>query len=130
MQGVVVAIAMLEEAVPASLFGLCGGLLMDLFTTTRFGFYSIFLFCIALFTSLLVSHFVRSTILTNLMFSAAALVLYTACYWLFCVVLRGVEGSLSVLFTMLLPRAVVSFFFCPFLYMLIRRTRRHFLPPT
>lgn len=123
MVGAVSAIAMLEEALPSALFGLFGGLLTDLFTPGQLGFHSIMLLLVGLFTSLCVSHFMRSTLLTSLMFSGAALLVYVCCYWLFMIVFKG-YGGLSALFTMFLPRALATWLLCPVLYLLVRRLRK------
>lgn len=127
MVGVVSAIGMLEEPLTAALYGMSAGLLSDIFTPGQVGFNSIVLLLIGLFTSLLISNFMRSTILTNVMFSGAALLIYVFLYWLVMLVFKGVDGSAGALFTMFLPRAFLSLLFCPFLYIFIRRVRKFFI---
>lgn len=123
---VVTAIGMLEEELPAALYGLFGGLLMDLFTPGQLGLNSILLLLIGMGTSLVITHVMRSTILTSILFSGAALLLYTVVYWLFMLVFKGVDGSLGALFSMYLPRAALTFLLSPLIYMLIRRLRKCF----
>lgn len=124
---VITAIAMLEEELPAALYGLSGGLLMDIFTPGQLGLNSILLLMIGLFTSLCISHFIRSTILTNLIFSAAALLFYVFFYWLFMLVFKGVDNSFTAFLTIFLPRAVITFILSPFIYVLVRRIRKKFV---
>lgn len=127
MVSVVTAIGMMEEELPAALFGLGAGLLADLFTPGQVGFNSIMLAAIALFTSLCVSHFIRGTILTSMMFNAGAILLYVGLYWLFMIVLKGTGSSLNVLTTMYLPRALGTFLLSPFIYILMRKIRKIFI---
>lgn len=123
----VTAIGMMEEELPAALFGLGAGLLMDIFTPGQVGFNAVMLMSIALLTSLCVSHFIRGTILTSLMFNGVALILYVGLYWLFMIVFKGTGSSFSVLTTMFLPRAVITFLFSPFIYMMMRKIRKAFI---
>lgn len=127
MVGVVTAIGMLEEELPAALFGLAAGLLTDLFTPGQFGYNAVIMMLIGLVTSLLITHVMRSTISTDLIFSGGAMLLYVVGYWMVMLVFKGIDHSVGAFFTMFLPRAAVSFLFCPFLYIFIRRIRKLFL---
>lgn len=124
---IVVAIAMVEDPFPASLFGLFAGLLLDLFVPGPLGYSSLMLLLLALGTSLCVERFMRSTILTNILFNAVAITLYLFFYWFFLFALKGTVGSAAALFTIYLPRGILTLLLSPLFYILIRKVRKCFL---
>lgn len=124
---VIVAIGMLEEETASTLFGVFGGLCLDVFSTAHMGYNAVILGVIGLFTSLVVSHFLRSTILTNILFTAIALAGYSGLYWLFFIVFGQIEGGFKTIFSIFLPNSLVTWILSPFIYIIIRVIRKFFV---
>lgn len=124
MVSVIVAIGMLEEETAATLFGIFGGLCLDVFSSVHMGYNAVILGIIGLFTSLVVSHFLRSTILTNILFSGIALAGYSVLYWLFFIVFGQIEGGFKTIFSIYLPNSFVTWLLSPVIYIIIRVIRK------
>lgn len=121
---VVVAVGMFEDEGVSAFIGLFTGMLVDMVSGGQMGYNAIVLALVGLGCSLLVSHVMRSTIVTNLIFCGTAIVLYVFFYWLFFIVFKGVPEARHTLFTVFLPSAVYTFVFSPFIYSAIRLVRK------
>ncbi len=125
----VVAIAMQERAVPATLFGAFAGALWDYAHTGADGAFAFWFALLAFVCSTLVTFWVRNNLPAALVLSGAALVLTAVLQW-FCFVVLPEQGSAAaVLFGHALPSAVFSFLFSVPLCWLVQRTAKAFSAP-
>ena len=122
----VVAVAMSERAVPATLFGAFAGVLWDYARVGVDGFFALWFALVAFLCSTLVTCWVRNNLPAALVLSGAALVLTAAVQWLCFVVLPGQGSAAAVLFGHALPSALFSFLFAPPLCWLVQRTAKAF----
>ena len=122
----VVAVAMQEQAVPATLFGAFAGVLWDYAHVGADGVFALWFALLAFVCSTLVTFWVRNNLPAALMLSGAALCLTAVLQWFCFVVLPGQGSAAAVLFGHALPSALFSFLFAPPLYWLARRTASAF----
>lgn len=127
---VVVSIAMLESEVSSVIFGMIGGMCIDLFSPVHMGYNAVILAIIGLFTSMAVSHFLRSTIFTNILFTGLAIIAYSGLYWLFFVVFGNVENGFKTLFSIFIPNSLTTWIVSPFVYIIVRSLRKLFVEKT
>ena len=121
-----VAVAMQERSVPATLFGAFAGVLWDYARVGADGFFALWFALVAFLCSTLVTYWVRNNLPAALVLSGAALSLTAVLQWFCFVVLPGQGSAAAVLFGSTLPSALFSFLFAPLLYWLVRRTAKTF----
>lgn len=121
-----VAVAMQERSVPATLFGAFAGVLWDYAHTGMDGFFALWFALLAFLCSTLVIFWVRNNMSAALVLCGAALLLTAALQWFCFVVLPGQGSAAAVLFGHALPSALFSFVFAPPLYWLVQCTARAF----
>lgn len=117
---VVVCISMFEKDVTAALFGAFAGMLWDMTSAVNDGFNTIFLMLIGSICGILVNFIMRNNMVTAMLLSSGALLLYSLSYWLIFVIARGVEGGASMFLTFFLPCSVYTLVFTPLIYLIIR----------
>lgn len=115
------SIAMHENELSSVFFGFLGGVFLDVFSPYSLGASAVLLMVCALFVSLAVSHFLRSTVSTGIIFSAASLVIYAVGIWLFNCIFNGAQGGFSRLFTVYLPNALASLLFAPLIFIIVSK---------
>jgi rod shape-determining protein MreD len=117
---VVVCISMFEKDVTAAIFGAFAGMLWDMTSAVNDGFNTIFLMLIGSVCGILVNFIMRNNMVTAMLLSSGALVLYSLSYWLVFIVARGVEGGAMMILNFFLPCSVYTLAFTPLIYLLIR----------
>ncbi len=118
---VVVCIAMFEKDLAGTLFGLAGGLLLDLNSLQAPGFNAMLLMVIGCASGLMVSNLMKNTLSTALLLTGGAALAYNIIYWAVFYLFKGVERAgyyfiryeiIDVVYTMVLAIPV---------YLIIRR---------
>lgn len=115
-----VILAMGENVMAGSLLGLFAGLLWDLTSAVHMGFNCIFIAVICFLSSALVTYIARDTFITNMISSAAAIILYCFIYWLFFIIIKGVDGGELTLFSFYIPCALYTAVLTPVLWLILR----------
>ena len=108
----------------AAFLALFGGLLWDLSAPAHLGFNSIFMCVMCFFGAALVTYILRNTFITNFIFSAVMIVLYSFLSWLFFIIIKDIKGAELTLFTFYLPSAVYTIFVTPLIYFCLRPVKR------
>ena len=93
----VVAVAMFEGELAGALMGAFGGMLCDLFSYYRFGYYAVMLFLCCLMVGLLVQGYMRPVVLNCCLFIFGAMLVSQGVAFFFLFLIRGYEGP-EVLF--------------------------------
>ena len=119
-----VAVAMQERSVPATLFGAFAGVLWDYAHVGADGVFALWFALLAFVCSTLVTFWVRNNLPAALVLSGAALCLTAVVQWFCFVVLPGQGSAAAVLFSHALPSALFSFLFAPLLCWLVQRAAK------
>lgn len=119
-----ITIAMGEEIIAASFLGLFAGLLWDITAPVHLGFNCIFIAVVCFLSSALATYIVRDIFVTNMICCAVVTVLYCLLYWLFFIVIRGVDGGEYTLYSFYLPCAVYTIVMSPLIWLIMRPVKR------
>lgn len=87
-----VAAAMFEGELAGALFGAFGGMLCDLFSYYRSGYYALMFFFCCLAVGLLVQGFMRPVVVNCVLFTFAVMLLSQSVAFFFLFLIRGYEG--------------------------------------
>lgn len=115
-----VCIGMFEREITGAVFGLFAGALWDSVSGLGDGWNTLFLMLTGALCGLLINVLMRNHLLTALILSAAANVIYVSLYLLFFVIARGLDSAGYLFLTFYLPSAVYSFLFTPIFYITVR----------
>ena len=121
----VVCIAMNERDVPGMFFGLFAGTLWDI-SASGSNFNALFLLTVGFLCGTLINTIMRNNIVTALLLSAAALLIYNTGYWVFQYVFRAFEAPAHMLLRYYLPGAAYTLALMPFMFFGIRAIERAF----
>lgn len=105
---VCIILGMGEDEFFAGILGLFGGMLWDLTSAVHLGFNAVFLCIVCSLSALAVTYIVRDTFITATVFSVAAIFIYSLLYWLFFIIIKGVNGAELSLFSFYIPCAVYT----------------------
>lgn len=104
----VIALAMFEGEVGGALMGAFGGMLCDILSYYRSGYYALIFFLCCLAVGLLVQGYLRPVVLNCCLFTLAAMLLSQGIAFFFLFMIRGYEGS-ELLFTLrILPLCIYT----------------------
>lgn len=117
----VVVTAMFERAGAGMFFGLFAGLLCDLCSGGTDGFYAIFLTATGFVCGSLITYFMRNNIVTALVLGLCASLAGCTLYWLFFVLLRGIDSAGYLYVRYYLVSAVYTTAFIPVYYLIIMK---------
>ena len=104
----VIYISIGEEPFKAAMLGLFAGLLWDLTSLVHMGFNCLFFMLICYLASALTIFVARDTFLTNFILSTAVTFIYCFIYWLFFILIKGVDGGELTIISFYLPSAVYT----------------------
>lgn len=121
---VAIILAIGEDFFVGALLGLSAGLLWDLSGAVHLGFNCIFITIVCFLSSALVTYIARDTFITNMISSAAAIILYCIIYWLCFIIIKGVEGGEMTLFTFYIPCMIYTGVLTPVLWLILRPIKR------
>lgn len=98
-----VAVAMFEGEMAGAFFGAYGGMLCDLFSYYRSGYYALMLFFCCLAVGLLVQGFMRPVAVNCCLFTFAAMLITQSVAFFFLFLIRGYEGPEMFFMLQILP---------------------------
>ena len=120
-----VIVAMFEKEVAGVLYGLLAGCLWDVSTATADGMKALFLTLTACICGLLVRYIMRNNLLSALVLSGAATLLFNLLHWLIYVAPNS-GGVFAALVRFYLPQIILTIICIPPLYFLIRALEKKF----
>lgn len=119
-----VAIAVLEQEVPAILFGTMAGLCWDFSGESLRGWHAIFLTAVAFLCAALMRYVLNRNALTVTLLSLAATALYLAARWAYDALFIAPELAASSALLFYLPRLAYTMALLPACYLLVRSVVR------
>lgn len=115
-----VAISMHEREIAAAVFGALSGILLDVCAVND-GFNTIVLMAMAVVCSLLISRIMQNNIVTALVLSTGAVVVYFILYIIVNLLLSGAAFSPKLLLSFYLPSFIYTVVFVPLIYFITKR---------
>jgi rod shape-determining protein MreD len=112
----VIAIAMFENEIPAMLFGLFGGLLMDFGFSGILGYHGMLLAVCCYVVSLIATNLLQTNFITTMLISLVCIAAVTVLQWLFFYVLYGYGSVLYALIYHYLPIFAYTMLLMPIAY--------------
>lgn len=116
----VVCLGMFEREIAGAALGLFAGILWDGVSGLGDGYNALFFAAVGACCGLLINVLMRNHLLTALILSAAANLLYVSLYVLFFIIARGLDSAGYLFLRYYLPDAVYSFLFTPVFYIIVR----------
>lgn len=115
-----IILAMGEDIIASAFMGLFAGLLWDMSGAVHLGFNCIFIAVVCFLSSALVTYIVRDTFITNMICAALVIILYCFLYWLFFIVIKGVDGGETTLFSFYIPCAIYTLILTPVIWFIMK----------
>lgn len=115
-----IILAMGEDIIASAFMGLFAGLLWDMSGAVHLGFNCIFIAVVCFLSSALVTYIVRDTFITNMICAALVIILYCFLYWLFFIVIKGVDGGEPTLFSFYIPCAIYTLILTPVIWLIMK----------
>lgn len=115
-----IILAMGEDIIASAFMGLFAGLLWDMSGAVHLGFNCIFIAVVCFLSSALVTYIVRDTFITNMICTALVIILYCFLYWLFFIVIKGVDGGETTLFSFYIPCAIYTLILTPVIWLIMK----------
>ncbi len=113
-----------EEEITAGIIGLLAGMLWDLSSGVHLGFNCIFFAVLCFGISALINRLIRDTFITNMLICTFSIVLYCLVYWLFFIVIKGIENGQMTILTFYLPSAIYTILITPIAYVILKRIKK------
>ena len=126
---VCIILGMGEDEGLAAAMGLFGGLLWDATTSVHLGFNAVFLCLSCLISSTLVTFILRNTFIANLVFSAISAFAYALMYWLFFIVIKGINGAELSIIYFYFPSAFYTAALFPIIWLCVTPLKRRLNSP-
>lgn len=108
-----------EKELAAGLIGLFAGCVWDMHSAVHMGFNALFFMFVCFLIAAVMERFVRNFFITNMIAAVFTIFLYSFFYWLFFIIIKGVEGAESTLFTFYLPSAIYTAVLTPILWIIL-----------
>lgn len=119
-----IILGMNEDEFFAGMLGLFGGLLWDITSSVHLGFNAVFLCVVCYLSAAAVNYIVRDTFITAVVFSVVSIFLYNLLYWLFFIIIKGVNGAELTLFSFYIPCAVYTAVITPIIWFCIAPVKK------
>ena len=120
----VVCLGMFERELPGAFLGMFAGVLWDTVSGVGDGYNALFLMITGAVCGLLINLLMRNNLMTALLMSASACVIYALLYVVFFQLADGVDSTGYLLWRYYLPSALYSFVFTPLWYLIVRGIMR------
>lgn len=121
-----IILAMGEDEIFGAVLGLWGGLIWDMVSPAHYGFNAVFLTVACFFSAMMTAYILRNTFLTNALFSVLSIFLYCVLYWLFFIIIKGVDGAELTIATFYVPCGVYTTVTMPIIWLCLRPVKRRF----
>lgn len=115
-----VCLGMFEGEFAGAFYGLFAGALWDTVAARGEGFHAVTLMLAGCVCGLLIRFFMRNNLACAFALSGAVIFLHNLLYWLLCVAISGIDGSLYALCRYYLPAGVYTVLFTPVFYFITR----------
>lgn len=119
-----IILGMGEDEFFAGMLGLFGGLLWDTASAVHLGFNAVFMCAVCFLSAMMVTYIVRDTFITALVFSIVSIFLYSLLYWLFFIIIKGVNGAELTLFSFYIPCAVYTAVITPIIWLCVTPVKK------
>ena len=119
-----VCLGLFEREVAGALFGAFAGVLWDSVSPLGDGFHALLFMLIGAACGILINTIMRNNLITAMLLSVLAHVLYVSLYVIFFVVAEGVDSAGWLYVRYYLPAVVFSVLFTPLFYLLVRTVMR------
>lgn len=126
---VCIILGMGEDEGLAGVLGLFGGLLWDMTSGVHLGFNAIFMCIVCFISAALVTYILRNTFIANLIFSVFTVFAYVILYWLFFIVIKGVNGAELSIIYFYFPSALYTAALFPLLWVCIYPVKKRLNAP-
>lgn len=123
---VTVILAMGEDEKNGALLGLFAGLLWDLTSGVHLGFNCIYIMVMCFFAAALVTYVARDTFITNALSSVITILIYGVLYWLFFIIIKGVDGGEMTIFTFYIPSMLYTVLITPIVWLILRPLKKKY----
>lgn len=120
----VVILAMGEKEMAAAILGLVAGFFWDIDSAVHAGFNAIFFMLVCFFAAAVTERVVRNIFVTNMIAAIATAFVYSILYWLFFIIIKGVDGASDSLFTFYLPSAFYTTVVTPIAWFILVPIKR------
>lgn len=126
---VCVILGMGEDEGLAAVLGLFGGLLWDLTSSVHLGFNAVYMCIVCFISAALVTFIIRNTFIANFVFSTLTVFVYAFLYWLFFIVIKGVNGAELSIINFYMPSALYTAVLFPLLWICIYPIKKRLNTP-
>lgn len=124
-----IILAMGEDEKSGALIGLFAGLLWDITSGVHLGFNCIYITLMCFFSAALVTYIARDIFITNMVCSSITIILYSFIYWLFFIIIKGVDGGEMTLVTFYIPCTIYTIVLSPVLWLILNPIKRKLNKP-
>lgn len=114
-----------EDFLAGSLLGFFAGLLWDLTSPVHMGFNCIMIALFCFITSVLITYIARNIFVTNLIASTLSTAIYVIFYWLFFIIIKGIDGGYDTLFYFYIPSAVYTAVVSLLIWAVLKPIKKH-----
>lgn len=121
-----IILSMGEDEKYGALMGLFAGLLWDISSGVHMGFNAIYIMLMCFFSCALVTYIARNTFITNMICAILTTGVYCLLYWLFFIIIKGVDGGEMTLFTFYIPCMLYTFVITPILWLTLKPVKKKF----
>ncbi len=121
-----IILSMGEDEKYGAIIGLFAGLLWDTASGVHMGFNCIYIMIMCFFSCALVTYIARNTFITNMVCALLTTGIYCIIYWLFFIIIKGVESAEMTLFTFYIPCMLYTFVMTPIIWLILRPLKNKF----
>ncbi len=120
----VICIGMFEREIAGAVLGMLAGILWDSVSRMGDGYNALLLMLAGAAAGLLIDYLMRNNLMTALLLSGFACLIYSVFYVVFFLLANGVDSTGYLLIRYYIPAAVYSFLFTPLWYIIVRAVMR------
>lgn len=121
-----IILSMGEDEKGAAILGFFAGLLWDLTSGVHMGFNCIFIMIMCFFSAALITYIVRDTFITNMIASIFTTIIYCLLYWLFFIIIKGVDGGEMTLLTFYIPCMIYTIALTPVMWLILKPIKKKY----
>lgn len=121
-----IILSMGDDEKNGALLGLFAGLLWDLSSGVHMGFNAVFIMTVCFLSCALVTYVARNTFITNMICCVISIILYCILYWLFFILIKGVDGGEMTILTFFIPCMLYTIVAAPIMWFLLKRVKKRF----
>ncbi|MCC8072562.1 MAG: hypothetical protein LIO62_00305 [Clostridiales bacterium] len=113
-----------EDCIRAGFIGMLGGMMWDASSSVHLGFNFIYLALVCFLTAAFVTYIARDIFITNMLSSCIAIIFYSLLYWLFFIVVKGLDDSVQTLYSFYIPCTVYTVLITPFVWLILKAIKK------